>query len=372
VIWVGIPTMLLGYFGALRLAANGIDPGPPDGITLQVGTLLPVYSAEPALRLGSQMNGEGYRIQTYPWDWRKSILTAGDALADLIRGTVTTSQPCSMVAHSAGGLVARRAWSNLLGTGQQGLIRRIVTLGTPHWGSYASVLLFSAASPLIDGIVSLNTGVAIMNPALAQAVGYVRWTARQIADLALTWPAAYELLPVVGAPDAGDDPHRADLFNAANWGGGASPEQTWLTHAATTYAQWVLSPASLPPDDVMTCVAGTGYTTRYGLVTPERLGEPDAIGTVEVSDNTVPIASALLAASQQIRVTSTHENLFPSNVGNGNIRMWVEAVRSPTPIPPPPIVSRAPQMSELTPIPGYTPPIAAGGPNPYRNPMGDC
>jgi hypothetical protein len=352
--------MMLGFFGALRLAPNGTDPGPPDGITLQVGTLFPIYAAEPNLRLLYQMRPDDYFVQGFPWDWRMSILPAGDALADVIREANTPANPCSIIAHSAGGLVARRAWSNLVGTGQQGLVRRIVTLGTPHWGSYSSVLVFSGVSPLIDGLLSLNGTLASASNSTITSPFYHRWTRLEIQQLCWTWPSLYELFPVVGAPDATDDPDRADLFHAANWGGGVLPQQAWLDHAYGPYRAWVLSPQSLPPDDVMTCVGGTGQDTRTRLINVQMLGTDGAVGSTEEGDDTVTLRSSLLNMSQQIRVQCQHANLFPNSVDNGDARRWIEAVRSPTPIPPPPTVSVAPQTNELQPIPGVT---TLGAPN---------
>ncbi len=294
VIWIGVPTAILGGFGALALAPNGIDPAVPGGRPLEATDLFAVYYAPAFNFLRDQILQDHYTARQWPWDWRKSILDAGDTLAGDIYVRVLPSDPCTLLCHSAGGLVARRAWSTLGGLQAQDRVRRIITLGTPHWGSYFVALAWSGVAAMIDALYALNVTMAYTLGGVQQYPAYRAWTKRQIADLLLTFPCLYELLPSLLAPSAGSDPNRIDLFTAANWGGGVLPQQAWLDHAVNVFQPWAASGSSQPPDNVMTCVAGLGYSTPTALGLPGFLGEARAIDQADVGDGIVTRDSALL------------------------------------------------------------------------------
>lgn len=372
VIWVGIPTIALGYFGAIRLAPNGVDPGPPDGIPLNVGGPIPIYIQQPTYQLADQMRYDDMLVLAYSWDWRKSILDAGDALATSIRQDLVFGNKISLVGHSAGGLVCRRAWSSLLATGDQALVRRIITLGTPHWGSYYAHEAFAGLDSITHYLRQINNTIGAGLGITEGSVGYKIWTDRQIADLLLTFPSLYELLPVVGAPDGVTDPLRPDLFVAANWGGGTYPQQSWLDHARTTYRDWVLSPASMPPNNVMTTVSSVGYGTPSLLANLTRLGEAGALGGFVDGDSVVFPGSALLADSLQINVSGQHSNQVGDHVTNGNIRRWILDNRALAPSPVPPVTLPALQPALLPPVPGVLATGTAAGPSNLGSPTGLC
>ena len=70
--------------------------------------------------------------------------------------------PCSIVAHSAGGLVARAAWLALGQAGATNLVRRIVTYGTPHQGSYGAVRLWSLDAASLTSVQYLAAARAVL------------------------------------------------------------------------------------------------------------------------------------------------------------------------------------------------------------------
>lgn len=357
-IWLSVPVCILGTFGGMRLAGNGIDPGPPDGIHLQASGLLGPYAGFPTAQLVFQFPLGSWNVKSYPWDWRKSILDAGDSLATVIRNEVDPSEPCRLICHSAGGLVARRAWSNLLATGEHSLIARIVAIGTPHWGSYSVVSGFSGSIQLIDTLYAFNQGVGSTIGGLASVIGYQAWTKLEIRDLILSWPCLYELLPSLLQPGASADPNRVLLFDVANWDPSVVVSQTWLTHARTVFQPWAASAASMPPDDVLITVAGYTYSTPDTLQSTSGLGVGTILGSTGEGDSVVTHASGQLSGSTRYSVSSQHQDQYPQAVNNGNAHEWLTVAIARTPTPAPEVVLPAlnpQQLPVLPPGPSWSP-----------------
>lgn len=343
---------LLGTFGALRLAANGIDPGSPDGQECVSFNCLGPYVEFPTEQLRNQQTMEGYTVVTFAWDWRKSILTAGDALAARIFAETAQGTQCSLVCHSAGGMVARRAWQVLKKDGASHLIRRIVTMGTPHWGSYFVPYVWSGGTSFLTTLWEWNAWAGQTILGIQLATGYVAWTQQGVVDLSLTWPSLYELLPVIGSPDSAGDPHRADLFDATKWTGPTRPSQAWLDHARTTYAAFVLDPDSMPPQEILIAVAGTQNATPSVLQQPSKLGTLAALGSTNEGDSIVTKGSAIPPTATGWEVYSQHDSLYADAVNNGNVAHWLGLAVSPTPPPAPDQVDQQTITVGLTQVPG--------------------
>jgi hypothetical protein len=360
-----ISSFLLGTFGALRLASNGVDPGPPDGQECVSFNCLGPYVEFPTELLRNQQAMQNFTPVTFAWDWRKSILIAGDALAARILSETAPNDQCSLVCHSAGGVVARRAWQTLKKAGNSHLVRRIITMGTPHWGSYFVPYAWSGGSSFLNIIWEWNNWAGQTILGIQLATGYVAWTQQQVVDLSLTWPSLYELLPVVGAPDSSSDPNRADLFDASKWIGPTLPSQVWLDHARTTYRDFALDPDSMPPQEVLIAVSGIEHATPSGLVDPSKLGTVAALGATSQGDSIVTKASAIPPTAYGWEVYSQHDSLYPDQVNNGNVAVWLALVVSPTPPPPPEQIDHTTATVGLTAPPGVPSFTSAPGTNVY-------
>lgn len=351
VVWIDLAVLMLGKTGELRLAANGVDPGPPDGVQVYATNLIGPYAGFPTAILRLQLVVRGYSTREHPWDWRKAIYPAGQALAARIRTEVTPSDPCGIVAHSAGGLVARAAWTDLGTTGDQGLVRRIVTCGTPHWGSYATVLFWSGSSPVLDLINYWNQDVGNNTAGWSPTVtGYQYRSSLYYQQLAMTWPSFYDQLPTLGQPGITDDPDRAALYTASNWPAAARPSQAWLDWSRDHTGPWLRSAASMPPSHVLTCLTGYGEDVPSALVDPLRLGSPAAIGRLVKGDNSVTEASGTLSTGTIWRYTINHENWLPQLANNGELADYVTEVKTPAPPPPPETVEETP-VTNVQPLP---------------------
>jgi hypothetical protein len=361
-LWADYNYLMQGTIGKTRLASNGIDPGPPDGRQLYSGLPLLEYWREPTKLLREQLAPHGYEVFSAGWDWRKDFYLAGEALASKIESAVTSDNPCTIVAHSLGGLVARRAWDLLSSVNQSAKIRRIITLGTPHQGSYAAVLIASGDAEYFEQIQFLSNFIA--NGTLrSRVLGYFpSFTTDELRDLSLTWPTVYQLFPLLGGSAAAGDNLRPLLFARSNWPSKTAISEQHLANAKDVIGPWLLSPASMPPPSVLTTVSGFGLPTPNKLLFPELLGTPGAIGFTDQGDGSVTTSSAEVADSAVYTLECRHADLPLTTAASGDLARWVLDPRS-EPTPPPPAAIAGPL------VPGIAgPPIASsfggGSPNP--------
>ena len=328
--WANYTELALGGLIALELQADGVTPSSPCGVALTPGLPLSAYYAAPMLALQQQL-GAQYVVIPWGYDWRLDLLSSGRQLAESIQATSSPAQPAVIVAHSAGGLVARVAWSVLVAAGQTDLVQRIITLGTPHQGSYAAVQLYSFGNSTFFALTAL-AGVASYVLASLPGPGpqCSAASAQELMSVVVTWPAMYELLPLLGSPDQATDPNRPLLYQAGNWQR-QQLSQTWLTHASTTWASLMLASASMPPPGAVTTIAGTGLATPDVLQQPAQLGGIYAYGSTLAGDGAVTTQDALLPSSWQYTLNAAHQDLPSAAINAGLVASEVTAVRSPPP-----------------------------------------
>lgn len=171
IVWKDLSDLLKGRFADLELKAG--DRVAPAGL-LEEG-----YQDLARFLVAS------HEVVPFGFDWRRAVDEAADELAALLeRLAAATSQPIRLLAHSMGGLVARRM-RTLHGDVWQKLSERpgfrLVMLGTPNGGSYAiaSILLgrerllryLKMVSPTSDvqRIVGMFPGLYDMLPPQAAA-----------------------------------------------------------------------------------------------------------------------------------------------------------------------------------------------------------
>ncbi len=335
--WVSYSTFAVGGIGRMRLAPDGISPGAPDGVQLYPGAPLPDYYDVALLSMERTLRPLGYVVQSLGYDWRLSARVTGPILAQRLRELVRPDDPCALVCHSFGGIVARFAWRELARTGDTGLVRRIVTLGTPHWGSYAIPALWSYDDPTLQQLgILTGSAITILSPPVAYATGRV-WSADRIAALTASWPSSYEVLPSLLAPSAGADPHRAAVYDGL-WPANRGVSLVRLSEAREVFQPLLASAATRPPAWVMTTVAGHYLTTPSRLLVPDQLGDPGVIGTESDADGKVCVADALLEGSAQVEVVAAHNDIPAVVAGDGLLADLVAEVRVPPAPPPPPRV----------------------------------
>jgi hypothetical protein len=326
--------MVKGQTVALGLAADGVSPSPRGGVALINGGPLPEYYSQTIALLDQQIRPAGWQVVPWGYDWRLSMMTSGAALAAAIQAAATPASPCVVVAASGGGLVARVAWSILVASGQTDLVQRVITLGTPHQGSYSIVQIFSGGSTLILGVALLAYLPTVATDYAGVPPAFGAYTVADVVGLILSWPSYYQVLPTLGSPDSGGDPNRPRLYSAANWAD-TPISPTWLA-AAETFSALLNSAASMPPANAMTTIAGTGLPTPDILAEPSQLGFLGrSWGSTEAGDGSVPTHSALVQQSWGYILSAAHNDLPFQACQTGLLAAEVLAVRPPaTPVPP--------------------------------------
>lgn len=190
----------------LALPPDGGDGGIRASRPIALPVTLPLLtSIEPYTALERRLAHVALRpeaVRTFPYDWRRSIADAAQALAPVARAHLDAwrqtwaalplperrhlPEPAlTLVCHSMGGLVAR--WfAEVLGG--RDIVRRIVTLGTPFAGSLNAMRALSAGDYLPFGLF-----------------------ADALRDAVRTMPGVYELVAIYRCV-AGDAP--ADALRA--------------------------------------------------------------------------------------------------------------------------------------------------------------
>ncbi len=208
------------------------------------------------LRIVMSLRAQGYAVETHAYDWRRGVAGLGRELADRIQDL--RSDDVRIVGHSFGGLLARAA----LAAGAPG-VTRVVTLGTPHQGAFATLQVLRGHHPIVQRVAAIDPR---RDP---------ESLARRIFA---TFPGTYAILPhpPPGAPDPCDP---------ASW-----PERGVPIRAAMLDAARREHRALAPPDSRFVAVAGTGFETPLGAEpTPEGFRYPMS----SRGDGIVPIESAV-------------------------------------------------------------------------------
>jgi hypothetical protein len=236
------------------------------------------------LPLKFALQAAGYTVRSFAYDWRLSIADMGAALA--ARLTSETAREIHIVAHSLGGLLARVA----LRTESGRRVRRLITLGTPHGGSFAPVQAVRGSYPLIRRLAQIDA----------------RHDAEALArEVFSSFYSLYQMLP---------RQHEPDLLNQRNWPPlGPQPNATLLDRVK--YLE--LGGA----DRRITAIAGHGFQTI------------DHVADVEgefyyrysfAGDGTVPTARAELAGCPAWYCKVSHGELSrnPAVHAAGRVAGW--------------------------------------------------
>jgi hypothetical protein len=196
-IWVNMFRIVTGRLDELRLTLDGAAHPPPH--TVRTASIFPLY-AHLLLELQTR-----WQTRPFPFDWRIDIDQSASALAEVVRSW-GAGEPVHLLAHSTGGLVARRfiqlhpdVWRSMQDPSGQGRGGRLVMLGTANRGSFAIVLALTGEEKIVKTLGKLDPF-------------HDRIALLRIFD---SFHASYRHLPSPRV-DLGDDHVR--LFDAASWG----------------------------------------------------------------------------------------------------------------------------------------------------------
>ncbi len=155
-IWLKVLRIISGQLDRFRLGEDGRTSEydvRPTGIMKR-------YYGELLLSLSQEWN-----VRAFWFDWRKDLDIAADELAAHISGWFEPTTPFHIVAHSMGGLVARtyikrhpQRWKAMWGGGAtvSKIGGRLIMLGTPNHGSFASVQVLTGLEGIVKKLALLD------------------------------------------------------------------------------------------------------------------------------------------------------------------------------------------------------------------------
>lgn len=339
----------------------------PDDGSLFAPALLDEYT--PLVQYLARTAPQDVGIIPRPYDWRPNVQSAADRLADRIEETSDgVPQSQYLVGHSMGGLLARATWRVLTERGKGDLIKRIVTIGTPHRGCYGVPQVWLERDSDFNLAAKVQALPTMLVPFVGPFVGDV--VIEELHRTFSSWPAGYQLLPLADAAGIEADPMLPALYDAETWGPSlAQPMQALLDFARNDWWPWINAPEGWPPASVLRCVAGRGWSTPVRL-TPRsdrlittlpgspgrgigiilklnRLALLPGLETSEEGDGTVPLASALPAGYQSLTLAGSHSRL-PSHPAL-LAELWELLLDDPPTEPVPPKVVADPVHPQVTP-----------------------
>ncbi len=260
-LWIDPSDIIAGRLTELRL--------PDGGELVAMGAINFTY-----LALKLRLKAAGIAVQIIDYDWRHSILQQGELLATRLRAVF--GQHVTLLAHSMGGLVARAA----LARADLAHVTSVITLGTPHNGTFAPLQALRGTYPSVRRLAALD----------------MLHTAEQLShEVFNTLPSLYEMLPHAGILSA------IDLFTPANWPMNGPQPRHDLLHTARHFQAQLAS-----GDERFTSIIGTGNRTVTGLA---RVGDEFEYLVTSGGDGTVPVISATLAGADNRYLHCEHSAL---------------------------------------------------------------
>ena len=357
--YVNYSIAAISGMGFMRLAADGVTPQGPDGVALTPGggegPQLDSYYKDGMAAMAAAAPDDTWDVQFFPYDWRQSNLLWAQKLANTIVAEVEGRfyQDFTLVGHSQGGVVARAAWAYLNQMGKASYIRRIVTLGTPHFGLNCAPLTIMGASPQLR---ELAERLAILGFPHTTTVLNQR---RFLVDLARTFPAFYELFP---QPQSRQQPplkSMNDLLDQSLYYFSSTVRANWM-EAIQSFATFMNTPANIPPPSVMVHIVSNNLPTPWQCYPQQNSTENAPVystvngdGTVAFEDQSLPGYSLTVYNGVQ------HSALFNVAATDPVLEDLVYSTS-----PPPPSSSTAiaynPPPSPLKPWPDFALPFMNG------------
>lgn len=285
-IWLAYLRLFNGAMSELRM---GLDGGPADpDIEIFVSGLHKSY-----WKLLLELD-TAWQVLPCPFDWRLDLDRSAEALAQRLQHWAQ-GEPVHIVAHSMGGLVARRMiqrfpdlWAAL--DDREGHRRggRLIMLGTPNQGSFIIPLTLTGEEKAVRRLALLDR-----KHGLKATQGTVS-----------TFHGPYQMLPSPEV-DLGDE-HR-DLFKSSVWG--SVPHHPDLLELGRRFQQ---SMAQVESHDRLIYVAGYDFETP-ARVRIEKPGDFRYQTTLD-GDGRVPHSLGLLDGVPTYWVREAHGKLPESDL----------------------------------------------------------
>lgn len=280
-----------------------------------------------------------HRVVDLPYDWRLGIPRNAELLAPII-AEEAGGGPYAMVGHSMGGMLARLLYTPAC--------TRIITLGTPHWGSYSAPLAFTRQGDIYEeaawymGLFALVSTFGEHPRPSASGAKFVERLYYgynlQLDTILGSWPSVYDLFPSLQESHP-DDPQRFRLFEPSTWPTtGGMNERDRFPHVDTAYLAFVRDTvhpaiaAAVPPPSVLLSIIGQISTvnTPDTLLDYQQIRYRDSFGS-SAGDIRVTVHSASYPTVGP-RIWALHAELSRTSPVLDNILDWLTAT---LPVPQP-------------------------------------
>lgn len=284
-IWISYVRLALGRLARLTLTLDG-EPADPR-YSVKLGGLLTDYYLPLIVALDNRWD-----VRPFAFDWRIDIDASARRLAHEIEEWAK-GEPAHIVAHSMGGLVARRLiqlfpdlWKSMADPDGRRRGGRLVMLGTPNRGSLEIPLVLTGEQQTVKMLAALDLPHDLS----------------EVLEIIGTFLGSYQMLPSPKL-DLGDD--RARLFDDKTWG--RLPIHQRLLDGARALQEH-LHPVIDP--DRLVYVAGYDQETVYRIHVngPGRFSYQKTLD----GDGTVPHELGLLPGVRTFWVKEVHGDL-PKN-----------------------------------------------------------
>lgn len=280
-VWLNYFRLFNGRISDFRLNDDGT---PTDArFAIRVKGMFPEY-----LPLLNEL-AEQWDVLPFAFDWRLNIDDSARQLAKQVEDW-GKGEPLHIVAHSMGGLVARRfiqlfpaLWKSMQDSGNTGKGGRLVMLGTPNKGSHAIPLILSGAEGTVKKLEKLD----------------IKHGMSELLDIINTFPGSYQMMP---SPDVNADDDHQLLYDIRTWKGFPVVDQHLQTGRAFQQALTTVT----DPDRLL-------YVAGYDQETPCRI-KVGADGkfsyqTTMDGDGRVPHLFGLLEGVRTFYVREVHGDI---------------------------------------------------------------
>lgn len=304
---------------AMDLAADGVSPGPLASGPLTADNLaFPDYYAP----LFKQVNADQWDCKIFLWDWRKGIKSTAKSWAKYLNDNFA-GRRFWVLAHSAGGLLARFIYPEFAAIADSTLWQRTVYVGVPHGGSYVAPQFASGALPELGDWSALVAACGLGFRRLTSPWKSLSPLPNRIRQVLSSWPSLWELSPNEGNQWSDLDPNATEFQKLANFAV-SNPYATdnQITRGIVTRAQLDDLLAQPRPSEV--CIAGRGQVTPSKLrVNPVQLWSPNGYENTTEGDTVVTVERATLANVPTITMDADHHTVLVGGATLSRISEWL-------------------------------------------------
>jgi pimeloyl-ACP methyl ester carboxylesterase len=348
--WLRVQPLINGNFKFLKLNSTADGPADPNAGDIKALGLVKFagYSYDAIVNFLRQ----NYNVVVFPYDWRKPNAVSALDLYNRVNAVFGNTE-VTLLGHSMGCIMARRLYRLFKVNGKDSQIRRVISLGGPHWGAPQGVATFGRLTQtyrLASWAAAVNKR-KIAEVVLLGATGLAEVfsegpNTNAVDDVMLSWPSLYELMPIWSPSGPFKDVYYLTPYQAANWKN-SQPKisQMWLDAARNTQND-LLDDTTWPPQAKRVDVAGVGYHTPIALRVGGAYDKESGYVYSTGGDGTVGVNTAFLEQGWGALVIADHLGL--TNQPNVLLQIpgWIEnGLVAPNTDPIPPTLPVAPSAT---------------------------